>query len=185
MIKETIRVDNIISIQNLIDELKNSGANQYVSIAKRITISKDECEEYISWDAKDYTRNCIEHNDDFELILICWKPGDETPIHDHNDQRCWVYQIEGEVVEERFVKDEEGNLLKNHEMILSGGRLTYMHDSMGYHTLSNKTNKNAFSLHLYIKPVEKCQIFDEGLNAFKEVEMNYHTIDGKLNLETV
>ena len=117
-------MDNINSVQNLIDELKKSESKDYVRVAKRINIPKSEFQKFISWDASDYTRNCIEHNDDFELILICWKPGDETPIHDHNNQRCWVYQVEGKMFEERFVKDAEGNLIKDHEMTLNKGRLT-------------------------------------------------------------
>lgn len=31
-----------------------------------------------------YSRNLIELNEDFELILLCWLPGQESPIHNHS-----------------------------------------------------------------------------------------------------
>ena len=164
-------------------ELKNADSDDYVVIAKNIDISIAEFKKYISWDPEVYTRNCIEHNEDFELILICWKSGDETPIHGHDNQRCWVYQVAGEMTEERFKEDDEGQLIKEHEMKLTQGKLTYMHDSMGYHTLSNSTSENAITLHLYMKPVYQCEVFNEEKQKFETAEMNYHTIDGKLNLQ--
>ena len=54
---------------------------------------------------------------------------------------------------------------------------------MGYHTLSNSTSENAITLHLYMKPVYQCEVFNEEKQKFETAEMNYHTIDGKLNLQ--
>lgn len=31
-----------------------------------------------------YARNLLEFNDNFELILLCWLPGQESPIHNHS-----------------------------------------------------------------------------------------------------
>lgn len=177
-------MDNIISVEGLLSELKNADSDDYVAIAKNIDIPLSEFEKYVSWNSEAYTRNCIDHNENFELILICWKPGDETPIHGHDDQRCWVYQVAGEMLEERFQK-EDGELVKDHEMALTQGKLSYMHDSMGYHTLTNVTSENALTLHLYIKPVGECEVFNDEKKKFETIEMSYHTIDGKLNLQEV
>ena len=31
-----------------------------------------------------YARNLVEFNDNFELIILCWLPGQESPIHNHS-----------------------------------------------------------------------------------------------------
>jgi cysteine dioxygenase len=31
-----------------------------------------------------YSRNLIEFNENFELIILCWLPGQESPIHNHS-----------------------------------------------------------------------------------------------------
>lgn len=31
-----------------------------------------------------YARNLIEFNENFELIILCWLPGQESPIHNHS-----------------------------------------------------------------------------------------------------
>ena len=35
-----------------------------------------------------YQRNVIKRTDHYELVAICWKPGQITPIHDHRGSDC-------------------------------------------------------------------------------------------------
>ena len=47
-----------------------------------------------------YARNLIELNDHFELMVICWKPGQVSPIHNHANSSCWMGVARGELLEE-------------------------------------------------------------------------------------
>src|SRR5438045_3413825 len=44
-----------------------------------------------------YTRNLIFRDDLFDLMTICWKPGQKTVIHTHNGQLGWMAIPQGEV----------------------------------------------------------------------------------------
>ena len=46
-----------------------------------------------------YQRVCVAHDDNAELILLCWDKGQGTPIHNHGRQECWVHIVEGEMTE--------------------------------------------------------------------------------------
>ena len=37
-----------------------------------------------------YSRTHVVKNEDFELILLHWPKGSESPIHNHEFQRCWI-----------------------------------------------------------------------------------------------
>ena len=173
-------MDKITSLKRLINVLKQSDAKNYVSVAKNMEIPASDFKKFTHWKEDGYARNCVFKNDKFELILICWKGKDFTPVHCHNNQKCWVYMVSGEMVEVRFKQNEDGTLTETKHLDITSGNLTYMDDSMGFHLLKNTSEKKAMTLHLYMKPVESCNVFDDEENCFNEQELNFHTIDGQL-----
>ncbi len=129
----------------------------------------------MSWSEDCYTRNCIIENENFELILICWCKGHKTGIHDHGGEECWVKVIEGEFKETIYKKDNSGELNVVKSIVSKQNEVTYMKDFMGFHKLENLSNKRSVSLHLYAKPIRKCNMFDEASNTFISKDLSYDT----------
>jgi len=173
-------MDEIKSLNGLIKTLKQANPKDYVKIAKSINIPPSDFLPYCHFRVDGYARNCIIKTEAFELILICWKKDDFTPIHGHDNKQCWVYQVAGEMTEIRYEQNDSGKLIECNRMKLTPGKLTYMQDSMGYHLLKNPTEENAMSLHLYMKPVESCQVFDKDNNCFEEMELSFYSVEGEL-----
>ncbi|MBL4662950.1 MAG: cysteine dioxygenase family protein [Flavobacteriaceae bacterium] len=173
-------MNRIESLNELIETLDDCEPEDYIKLAKQMKIPNSDFEKYAHWRSDGYCRNCIERTDTYELVLICWNPGDETPKHGHSGQRCWVYQVDGEINEVRYKVDEAGVLVPCNEMQLNPGRLTYIVDTMGYHSLSNNSNKRAMTLHLYISPIDSCKVFDTTENSFKVKELKYDSYKGVL-----
>lgn len=173
-------MDNITSLNRLIEVLKQSDAKDYVSVAKKMDIPLSDFNKYAHWKDHGYARNCIFKCDEFELILICWNEGDDTPIHCHNDQKCWVYLVDGKMTEIRYKEDEKGNLLESNRLEMTAGNLTYIEDSMGFHVLKTSPHQKAMSLHLYMKPINSCNVFNDVEHCFENRVLGFHTIDGKI-----
>jgi cysteine dioxygenase len=178
-------MEEIRSLNELIETLKQSEPSAYVKIAKSIAIPPSDFLPYTHFKEDGYARNCIIKTEDFELILICWNKDDSTPIHGHDDKQCWIYQVKGEMNEVRYEECSEENLVESNQMKLTQGKISYMQDSMGYHMLENPTNEDAMSLHLYMKPVESCQVFNEEEDCFEEVELSFHSIKGEMVKELI
>lgn len=139
----------------------------------------EDFSNYTSWDSDRYTRNAIFKNEHFELILLCWEPGQETPIHDHDGADCWVYHVAGEIEEQRYA---DLNAVKQDEFTLAkaqAGDLCYMHDKLGLHSLHNRGQERAITLHCYAHPIDSCGIYDEDLERMCEKEMVYTTFKGE------
>ena len=84
--------------------------------------------------------------------------------------------VDGEMTEERFKQNEDGTLTKTNELDIVSGNLTYMDDNMGFHLLKNTAEQKAMTLHLYMKPVELCTVFDDDENCFNERDLSFHTL---------
>jgi len=75
-----------------------------------------------------------------------------------------------------YKENEAGELNSVKTTVSKEGKVTYMKDFMGFHTLENLSNKKSMSLHLYAKPIRKCRVFDEKLNTFVTKKLEYDTI---------
>ena len=176
-------MSSIKTITELIEAFENAEPSEQIGVLKRIDIPRDEFEEFATWDEGSYTRNCIVRHDKFEFILLCWDSGVKTPIHGHDGQNCWVYQVAGTVSEKRFKQTHYGFELTN-DTTLSEGRITYMHDRMGYHTLENISSSPSMTLHVYANPIDRCEVYNEKIGCFETVKMEYDTIEGQIVLQT-
>ena len=45
---------------------------------------------YLHFRPDRYTRNLIYQDRLFEVMVICWEPGQKTPVHSHNGQLGWM-----------------------------------------------------------------------------------------------
>ncbi|GIL73280.1 hypothetical protein Vretimale_4871 [Volvox reticuliferus] len=49
-----------------------------------------------------YVRNLVEANDDFELIVLCWRGGQVSRVHNHAASHCWLAVLDGEMREIQY-----------------------------------------------------------------------------------
>ncbi len=158
---------------NTLDEAERVTINE---IMQSSFLPANVFEKYCSWSDDCYTRNCIVNNEKFELILLCWQPGQITPIHDHGGQECWVKVIQGSFKENIYTLDHSGELILKESTIASVNDCTYMDDHIGYHSLENVSKGKSMSLHLYSKPIQTCNLYDSETRKFMSKEMVYDTI---------
>ena len=174
-------MNTINTLSKLLEALKDCEPKDYVKIVGNMQLPKDDFKKYAYWKQDGYTRNCIERTEIFELVLICWNPGDKSAVHGHDDQRCWVYQVDGVINERRFTMDEAGKLEERQHLELSPHRLSYMEDEMGFHSLENRSNERAMTLHLYISPIDYCKVFNPSEEQFDTKELKYDSYKGVLS----
>lgn len=172
-----ITTNHIVSIEQLTEILDKSDPLDHAKIIKRIKIGEQDLKHFNTWSEQCYTRNCLARTEKYELILLCWDVGAKTPIHGHGGEDCWVYQVQGTVKEVRF--EQNAGLLKaTNQVMLTPGKLTYMNDKMGYHTIENVSNQRATTLHIYASPIDACKIYNDKEDCFEVKEMSYDTFKG-------
>jgi len=152
----------IRTIEELVRALRGAPRGRgYADILSRVDIPTEEFAPWSRWNDKRYTRTCIARTDDFELMLICYEPGQGTSIHDYAAQEAWVRPVVGSVLEERFETTPEGTVRMVREGPLEPGSCSYLHNGLGIHRYSNTGEGRSITLNLYARPLRTWKVYDE------------------------
>lgn len=162
-------------VEILTEILDRTAIKDFASVIKRVDFDRVDLECFMSWKKNSYTRNCLAKTDAYELILLCWEPGAKTSIHDHGGEDCWVYQLEGTISELRYEEGKDGALVKVQKLELNPGKITFMNDRMGYHSISNLSEERAMTLHVYASPIASCNVYDQEQGIFHSKDLFYDT----------
>ncbi len=172
-------MEQIKTISQLVNQLNHCKKNEIKRIVDKIRIPVSEFNNYATWNDEHYTRNCIARTKNFELLLLCWQEGQETPVHCHNDQDCWVFLIDGSIIEHQYKKDEDDLPIITETEIMKELGSYYINDDIGLHSLHNSIDKRAMSLHIYVNPIEECSYFSQRSKKFETKKLEYDTFMGK------
>ena len=140
--------------------------------------------DFVWWRDSFYTRNLIFRDELFEVMAICWAPGQKTAIHTHNGQLGWMTVAQGEVSTHEF-RHDSCNAPENQQVVNIDclGGATELHierlrtivctEPTGsetpmvtvdkvqtIHQIQNTGRVGCVSLHVYSKPFDSCIAFD-------------------------
>jgi cysteine dioxygenase len=175
LIKQKPDFPAIVSVKQLVQVLKETPTDYFSDLAEHINLPASDVTPYATWSRSHHTRVCIERNERFELMLICWEPGHKTDIHDHNSEECWMYFVDGKF--EEAIYDYELNSTAPRQINTTlAGDVAYMVDFMGIHSLENISNSRGMSLHLYAKPITSCQVLNRNSNSFVKKQLRYDAV---------
>lgn len=170
-------------LQNFIENLKNLSKKNFpkeetTQYFKNYPNLIQEIDPYIFYNEKNYTRNLIFYSNSFELIAVCWLPGQKAEAHGHEGEKCWARVENGEL---RFLAyNDEIIDNKVHLNLLSDfvARTGHLDGPAYIHAVENVSNDKAISLHLYTRPFKECDIYvDEKVIRKK---LGYYSKFGKI-----
>jgi len=96
----------------------------------------------------EYSRNLVLKTAQMEIILTCWKPGHETPLHDHGISEGVALVIEGELFCQEVFPDgfTQQSQITTGEVIFTPKGVS--------HLLRNNSSQNAVTLNIYTPPLD-------------------------------
>ncbi|PRW56943.1 peroxisome biogenesis 1 isoform X1 [Chlorella sorokiniana] len=59
-------------------------------------------DRFTFFNGEHYVRNLVYQDENFELLVLCWAPGQGSRIHNHGDSHGWVTVLRGRVEETRY-----------------------------------------------------------------------------------
>ena len=91
-----------LPIDQLIDQIKEEFSKKEKPspdvikglLAAYIAAGHQDWREFALFNTIKYSRNLLEFNENFELIVLCWLPGQESPIHNHSVRKLLISLIE-------------------------------------------------------------------------------------------
>ena len=147
------KIPTIRTIKELKEVLKNHETMGFLDIMKSIDIPYDEFERHFTWNDGHYTRNSIVKNGEYELLVICWEQGQDSPIHDYDSEEAWIHIIRGKIKEEKYKLNKQGLLERVSTVTLGPQDFSFISGKVGLHRYVNTNEGRTVSLHLYVKPL--------------------------------
>ncbi|MEM6567093.1 MAG: cysteine dioxygenase family protein [Planctomycetota bacterium] len=149
------------------------------ALLRAYAANEESWRSYEVYASETYSRNLLWRDDDFEMLLLCWGEGHESPIHDHAGQQCWMAVLDGELEEVHF-QVEDGELTQGRVKSFSAGGVAFIHDDIALHLIRPRAGTRGVSLHLYSDPIDACRIFCPDTGRAEPVEVGYHSVRGTL-----
>ena len=161
---------------------KGSGA---AAILADYASTHDDWRSWIRWSEERYTRNLIARTEAFELLLLGWGAGQESPIHNHEGQNCWMAVLDGEIEELQYAFPPDPPVPDTPLEALGGriferGGVAFIRDEIALHLVRGAQGRAGVSLHLYSKPYAACNVYCPRTGKVERVELSYHSIRGEL-----
>jgi len=141
----------------------------------------DDWRRFALFDPEVYTRNLVGRNEHFEMLLLCWNVGQQSPIHNHAGQNCWMGILEGEMEEILFSPPADGRpgpLAPLNSKVHVPGRVGFINDDIALHRVRPVAGMRGISLHLYAKPIDECNVYDEATGLVVRSRLVYHSVEG-------
>jgi cysteine dioxygenase len=135
--------------------------------------------DFALFDAGVYTRNLITRNAWYEMLLLCWSAGQESPIHNHAGQNCWMAVLDGEIEEQQFACPPQGKgpVLRGSK-VFTAGKVAFINDDIALHRVRPRVGTAGVSLHVYSRPIDTCNVYDEESGSVVVRSLTYHSVRG-------
>lgn len=133
-----------------------------------LRVDWDRLGPLLVFDPERYGRRRLHLDMDCELLMLCWLPGQGTPIHDHG--RSWgaARPLLGDLREERYRRLGPGSPLAFQGEAPLGGTVEVGPATL--HRIANKGSLPAVSLHLFSPPLAFFRAFDPATGQHRRVE---------------
>ncbi len=138
---------------------------------------EDSWRRYAVFGDDSYGRNLIWRSRDFELLLLCWKSGQASAIHDHGAQNCWMAVLDG-VLEEQHFSARDGELKRGRVMAYEAGGVAFIRDEIALHQIRAAGGQDGVSLHLYSRPIDDCLSFCPESGDSTPIRVGYTSVRG-------
>ncbi|WP_199155143.1 cysteine dioxygenase family protein [Chromobacterium sp. ASV23] len=125
-----------------------------------LSLSNADLAPFRQFDDTQYRRNRIFIDEHFELLLLCWRPGQRSQIHNHKGSLCGVKVLEGVATETVFVQNPSGQVCPRETREMAAGSLVINGD-LDIHQVANlhPSGTDLVTLHLYSPPLKKMELF--------------------------
>jgi cysteine dioxygenase len=146
-----------------IDELKHTAKEMRLPDLRRfisgLKVNRSEIEPHIHFTEEKYARNLIYKCAHFECLVLCWKPGQRSPIHDHANSICTVYTVEGLLSADNYRKMSNGHIRADYAEDFKPGSVLSI-QTTEIHQVSNLQDAAPLiSLHFYLGPLENSFLY--------------------------
>ena len=163
---------NLRPLVDYLDRLtERASVSELDSRLRFCDVSLEDVCEYVRFGEQSYLRNLVCDGPWYHLLVLCWRSGQRSPIHNHAGSTCGFRVLKGEVIETRFETTPARIIhpVATHPMLPGSVAVT---QDAEIHQMSNlqAPGKDAVTLHVYSPPLFRMDTYsltDPGVGEFR------------------
>src|ERR1044072_8346426 len=154
-------------LATIVERLKRMGGppafEELNALLGGVEISAEELRPYVSFKEGTYARHRVHLGDYAELLVLCWRRGQRTPIHDHAGSYGAVRVLRGVMWETIYEMEGDSGLTYKSSREWMPGYVTGA-DVPDIHQLGNPdiSGQDLVTLHLYAPPLTSLNVYKVG-----------------------
>jgi cysteine dioxygenase len=121
---------------------------------KHLQVDWNEIKPFVRFAPDSYRRNLMRSGRGYHALILCWRNGQRSPIHDHRGSSCAVRVLKGTCSETIFQRTPEGHIYPTQTHRLPAGTCCGSQDT-DIHQISNleADGQDLITLHVYSPPL--------------------------------
>ena len=133
------------------------------TLLQEVEVTAEELRPHVSFKEGTYAHHRVHLGEHAELLVLCWRPGQRTPIHDHAGSYGAVKVLRGVMWETLFEMGDGAGLVYNSSREWTPGHVTGA-DVPDIHQLGNPdvSGQDLVTLHLYAPPLTSLNVYKVG-----------------------
>lgn len=136
----------------------------------------DQLQEFVRFHPEHYLRNLVHGGPAYHVLLLCWRNGQRSPIHDHIGSGCGVKVLQGTATETVFDRAPNGMIFATRSRFLTADTVCATEDA-DIHQISNlQAEGDLVTLHVYSPPLMR-------MNVYSLDDRRVKMIDDPINAE--
>lgn len=147
-----------------------------------LALTRADVAHFVKFSDQGYRRNLMHEGHAYQALVLCWKPGQRSPIHDHRGSSCGVKVIEGVAVETVFERTKTGMVYATVSHAHVAGSVCATQDA-DIHQVSNLSDDGGalVTLHVYSPPLLTMgtySLYDTSVGEFTDPVFQDLLLDG-------
>lgn len=179
------------------DSFARLHANVRLLLAAYAANAAQDWRSFMAFNPHHYVRHLMDTTEDYELILICWRSGQVSSVHNHGTSHCWFTCLEGEVEEKQYqealvcqaecgvqvqVSAPCPRLVPITSSTHTAGCTGYINDHMYLHSIGcgkDVPDPGTVTLHLYAPPIRRVRLYEPDEDRVTTRVPGFFTVRGK------
>jgi cysteine dioxygenase len=139
---------------------ERASVEQLRTLLEETPLTLADVRDWVEFDDQEYRRNLVVRGTWFEILLLCWRSGQRSPIHDHASSTCGFKVLQGICSETTFARSRCGLVVARSTVELPASSIGASQDD-DTHQVSNLEPRGTdlVTMHIYSPPLRTMKRF--------------------------
>ena len=147
-----------------------------------VSITLDDVRPFLKFGEDTYRRNLVHAGPAYQALVLCWRNGQRSPIHDHRGSSCGVRVLHGAALETVFTRAHNRMIYAVKSREMTPGLVCATQDD-DIHQVSNLADDGGdlVTLHIYspaLLQMGTYSLFDANVLSYAEPVYDEVLVDG-------